>query len=101
MGELLASISAKYVSPNRPPDCKHGETTALMHLNGPMVKQELRDTLFFICPRKVAEGHCVFVIAAEEDELEAEYLETKYRNRNKKLANMQKKIAKLLKQVLN
>ena len=87
LGELSARINAKFVNPNRPPDCRHGDTAALTHLNGPKVKEQLRDTLFFICPRKVAEGRCDFVIAAEEeDELVAEYLETIYKNRNEKIS---------------
>ena len=86
LGELSARINAKFVNPNRPPDCRHGDTAALTHLNGLKVKEELRDTLFFICPRKVAEGRCDFVIAAEEeDEPVAEYLETIYKNRNEKI----------------
>ena len=85
LGELSARINAKFVNPNQPPDCLHSETAALIHLNGPKVNKDLRDTLFFICLRKVAEGRCDFVIAAEEEgKLEAEYLETIYKNRNKK-----------------
>ena len=84
--ELSARINTKFVNPNRPPDCRHGNTAALTHLNGPKVKEELRDTLFFICPRKVAKGRCDFVFAAEEeDEPVAEYLETIYKNRNEKI----------------
>ena len=87
LGELSARINAKFVNPNRPPACRHGDTAALTHLNGPKVKEQLRDTLFFVCPRKVAEGRCDLVIAAEEeDELVAEYLETIYKNRNEKIS---------------
>ena len=86
LGELSVRLNAKFVNPNHPPDCKHGETAALIHLNSKKVKAELQDTLFFICPKKVAEGRCDFVAAAEEeDELEAEFLETLYRNRNEKI----------------
>ena len=47
-GELLARINAKFINPNRLPDCKHGDTAALTHLNGPKVKEELRDALFYV-----------------------------------------------------
>lgn len=87
LGELSVRIKATFVNPNRPPDCKHGETTQLTHLNGPKVREELRDTLFFVCSRKVAEGRCDFVVSAEEeDELTAEFLETIYKNRNEKIS---------------
>ena len=83
LDELSAHINLKFVNPNRPPDCRHGDTTALTHLNGSKVKEQLRDALFFICPRKVAEGRCNVVIAAEEeDDLVAKYQETIYENRN-------------------
>lgn len=83
LGELSARINAKFVNPNQPPDCSHSETAALIHLNGPKVNEDLQDTLLFIFLRKVAGGRCDFVIVAEEeDELEEEYLETIYKNRN-------------------
>ena len=85
LGELSVRLNAKFVNPNHLPDCKHGETAALLHLSGEKVKAELQDTLFYICPKKVAEGRCDFVTAAEEEELEAKFLETLYRNRNKKI----------------
>lgn len=87
LGELSARISSKYVNPRRPPDCIHGETCALTHMaNSEKVKEELRDVLFFICPKKVSEGRCNFVAAAEEaDPMESEFLETLYRNRNEKI----------------
>lgn len=54
--------------------------------NSEKVKEELRDVLFFICPKKVSEGRCNFVAAAEEaDPMESEFLETLYRNRNEKI----------------
>ena len=54
--------------------------------NSEKVKGELRDVLFFICPKKVSEGRCNFVAAAEEeDPMESEFLETLYRNRNEKI----------------
>ena len=53
LGELSARISSKYVNPMRPPDCNHGETCALIHMaNSEKVKEELRDVLFFICPKE-------------------------------------------------
>ena len=94
LGKLSVHINLKFVNPNRPPDCRHGDTTALTHLNGPKVKEQLRDTLFFICLRKVGEGRCNFVIAAEEeDELVAEYLQTIY-NRNEQISKNAEKNCK-------
>ncbi|KAJ7358661.1 hypothetical protein OS493_022094 [Desmophyllum pertusum] len=42
--ELSARINPKFVNPNRLPDCKHGKTAALTHLNGEKIKKELRNT---------------------------------------------------------
>ena len=87
LSELSVRIKAMFVNPNRPPDCKYSETTQLTHLNGPKVREELRDTLFFICSRKVAIGRCDFVVyAEEEDELTAEFLETIYKDRDEKIS---------------
>lgn len=78
LGELSARISSKYVNPRRLPDCIHSETCALTHMaNSEKVKEELRDLLFYICPKKVSEGRYNFVATAEEeDPMESEFLET-------------------------
>lgn len=86
-GELMVRLRVDFVNSNSPSNCKHRETCKLIHLSGEKVSnQDLQDT-FFVCPKKVADCQCDFVIDAENDGDAAMYNELLYMNRHKKISH--------------
>ena len=72
-GELMVHLRIDFVNPNSPPNCK------LIHLSSEKVRnQDLQDTLFFMCPKKVTDSQCDFVIDAGNKGDAAMYNELKY-----------------------
>lgn len=85
-GELMVRLRADFVNPNTPPNCNHDETCKLIHLSGEKISNpDLQDTLFFVCPRKVADGQCDFVVDAENEGDAAVYNKLLYMNHHRKI----------------
>ena len=84
-GELMG-LRADFVNPNSPLNCKHDETCKLIYLISEKISNsDLQDTLFFVCPKKIADGQCHFVVDAENEGDAAVYNKLLYVNRHKEI----------------
>ena len=71
LGGLMVCLLADFVNPNSLPNCKHDETCKLIHLFSEKISNpDLQDTLFFVCPKKIAGGQCNFVVDATTREMQ-------------------------------